>query len=224
VTSQEPKSPTSAARDIPDTEVIAVSAPSPVFVDSTGRRRRVLRRLAYAFGAVCMLYGGLISVSLAGGPVSSSAILPLPATADRPVTAATVPPQPIPEPAVKAPPAARLLADTAPRRVRTPERAAAPRVAAATTRPVRPTPTRTSTPSRTPESTDTPTVAVSSTPTTRPSTTPTPTEAAPPDAPPPAPPGFAGGSGGGSGTPIDDEFSDPDRTPSQTPPSPEEDA
>src|SRR3712207_1200941 len=61
-----------------ETEVIVVSTPAPVFVDSTGRRRRVLRRLAYGFGALCMLYGGLVSVSLAGGPVSSSAVLPLP--------------------------------------------------------------------------------------------------------------------------------------------------
>jgi hypothetical protein len=74
----EPETSLPADRDIPDTEVIALSAPTPVFVDSTGRRRKVLRRLAYVFGGLCLIYGGLISVSLAGGPVSSSAILPLP--------------------------------------------------------------------------------------------------------------------------------------------------
>src|SRR4051794_2873 len=63
---------------MPDTEIIVVAHPSPVFVDSTGRRRRLLKRVAYGFGALCMVYGGLISVSLAGGPVSSSALLPLP--------------------------------------------------------------------------------------------------------------------------------------------------
>jgi hypothetical protein len=78
VTSQEPRNPPSADPDIPDTEVIVVSAASPVFVDSTGRRRRVLRRLSYAFGGICIVYGGLVSVALAGGPVSPSTVLPLP--------------------------------------------------------------------------------------------------------------------------------------------------
>ncbi len=64
--------------EAPDTEVISVAAPAPVFVDSTGRRSRLLRRLSYAFGALVMLYGGLISISLAGGPVRSHSVLPLP--------------------------------------------------------------------------------------------------------------------------------------------------
>ncbi|MEV6487927.1 hypothetical protein AB0M20_04675, partial [Actinoplanes sp. NPDC051633] len=108
MTSQEPENPHSADSGIPDTEVLKVSAPAPVFVDTTGRRRRFLRRLAYGFGALCMMYGGLVSVSLAGGPVSSSAVLPLPDLDDdepavmaappaapaTPVRAQTVPTQP----------------------------------------------------------------------------------------------------------------------------------
>ena len=62
--------------------MILVAQPAPVFVDSTGRRRRLLRRLAYGFGAFCMVYGGLISLSLAGGPVSPSAVLPFPGLAE----------------------------------------------------------------------------------------------------------------------------------------------
>lgn len=58
--------------------MILVEQPAPVFVDSTGRRRRLLRRFSYAFGGFCVVYGGLISVSLAGGPVSPDAVLPFP--------------------------------------------------------------------------------------------------------------------------------------------------
>jgi hypothetical protein len=78
VTSQEPKTPHNVDPHFPDTEVIAVPEPAPVFVDSTGRRSRVLRGVALAFGALLVAYGGLVSVSLAGGPVSSSAVLPFP--------------------------------------------------------------------------------------------------------------------------------------------------
>jgi hypothetical protein len=78
VTSQEPKTPHNVDPHFQDTEVIAVPEPAPVFVDSTGRRSRVLRGVALAFGALLVAYGGLVSVSLAGGPVSSSAVLPFP--------------------------------------------------------------------------------------------------------------------------------------------------
>jgi hypothetical protein len=78
VTSQEPKTPHHVDQHFQDTEVIAVPEPAPVFVDSTGRRSRVLRGVALAFGVLLVAYGGLVSVSLAGGPVSSSAVLPFP--------------------------------------------------------------------------------------------------------------------------------------------------
>jgi hypothetical protein len=115
VTSQEPKTPQSADHEIPDTEVLVVSAPSPVFVDSTGRRRRHLQRLAYVFGAVCALYGGLISVSLAGGPVSATAIRSLPDLPDHEVEPGQARPSPTPEPTVTTPPKTRFISESLPR-------------------------------------------------------------------------------------------------------------
>lgn len=203
MTSHEQKSAQSVDRDIPDTEVIVVPAPAPVFVDSTGRRRRLLRRLSYAFGAVCVLYGGLISVSLAGGPVSSSAILPLPDLGGG--TAAEARPTPTPHPTLVSP-KARAIIEALPRRdlpatgnerlaatrpVTTP---AAPR---ATSKPATPKPSATtskpveSTPTPTPSAS--PSASTSPTPSTSPSTAPT---RQPPPAPPGAPSTGVGGSGG----------------------------
>jgi hypothetical protein len=112
VTSPEQKNPQSEERDTPDTEVIVRSDASPVFVDATGRRRRLLRRLTYAFAGLCMVYGGLISVSLAGGPVSSSAILPVPDHDEKP---ADPRPDPTPTPAATTPKAEPII-EALPRR------------------------------------------------------------------------------------------------------------
>ncbi len=91
-----------------------VAQPAPVFVDSTGRRRRLLRRFAYGFTAFCMMYGGLISLSLAGGPVSPSAVLPLPGLVDggEPPTGNALP---RPEPVVTAPKSVLVNEATTPR-------------------------------------------------------------------------------------------------------------
>ncbi len=91
-----------------------VAQPAPVFVDSTGRRRRLLRRFAYGFTASCMVYGGLISLSLAGGPVSPSAVLPLPGLVvdDEPPTGDLLP---RPEPVVTAPKSVLVNEATNPR-------------------------------------------------------------------------------------------------------------
>jgi hypothetical protein len=115
VTSQEPHPQLIADPDIPDTEVILVAQPAPVFVDSTGRRRRLLRRLAYGFGAFCMVYGGLISLSLAGGPVSPGAVMPFPELIDRGAAPSDGKPWPTPEPIVTAPKSV-LVNDATPRR------------------------------------------------------------------------------------------------------------
>jgi hypothetical protein len=170
VTSQEPENPQPADRDIPDTEVIVVSAPTPVFVDSTGRRRRRLQRLAYAFGAICVLYGGLISVSLAGGPVSSSAILPLPDLPDHEDAPVKAQPSPTPEPVVSTPPKTHLIIESLPHDVPlSPERRdvttkpappAKKKSKAPTRKPSAPAPTAT----RAVESTSTPSPTVSATP------------------------------------------------------------
>jgi hypothetical protein len=199
VTSQEPENPHPAEPDVLDTEVISVAAPAPVFVDSTGRRSRLFRRIAYAFGALVMLYGGLISVSLAGGPVRSSAVLPLPGLEpqeddDRPPARPNPTPAPTPSHALTAQvvtgalpgrPAAR---STAPRleSTRVPSKAKPSTRPAATKQPTtRPAPTATT--SRPAESTTTP--PADTTVTTPPVTTPATL--------PPAPPG-TGGQGGGT--------------------------
>ncbi|WP_430780755.1 hypothetical protein [Actinoplanes sp. G11-F43] len=111
MTSQEPShhiDPYASA-----TEVIAVPEPAPVFVDSTGRRSRLLRRIALAFGVVLIGYAGLVSVSLAGGPISSSAVLPLPGLDDdeeeAPEPRAESTPAPTPEPKTTTSPATRMI-------------------------------------------------------------------------------------------------------------------
>jgi hypothetical protein len=83
VTSQERPTSHHTGPDTPETEIIAVPEAAPVFVDSTGRRSRLLRWVALAFGVLLVAYGGLVSISLAGGPVSSSALLPLPGLDDK---------------------------------------------------------------------------------------------------------------------------------------------
>jgi hypothetical protein len=114
VTSQETHTQHIVDPDVPDTEVILVAQPAPVFVDSTGRRRRLLRRLAYGFGAFCMVYGGLISLSLAGGPVSPNAVMPFPDLIDggQPTVGE---PRPTPAPIVTAPDSV-LVNEATPRR------------------------------------------------------------------------------------------------------------
>jgi hypothetical protein len=210
VTSQEPENPHPAELDIPDTEVISIAVPAPVFVDSTGRRGRLWRRLAYAFGGLVMLYGGLICVSLAGGPVRSSAVLPLPGLApqeddDRP------PPRPSPTPAPTpshAPTTTANRAAAPPRLESTRISAKAPTPSGSAKASVRPrrTPAR---PSPTTKATTKPKpVATTSRPvestTTQPPTTPatTPPDTTPPTTPvAPVPPGNGGQGGGETATP-----------------------
>jgi hypothetical protein len=176
VTSPDQKNPHSVERDNPDTDVIEVSAASPVFVDATGRRRRLLRRFTLAFGGLCMIYGGLISVSLAGGPVSSSSILPLP---DRKETTPSPSPSPnaTPTPAVATPETQRII-EALPRRVVPATRHDAPRRSAteATHPPAPPklTPSPSASASKPTESTSSPAPSPSA------SGAPTPTTPAPP--------------------------------------------
>ena len=204
MTSQEQKTAQSVDRDIPDTEVIVVSAPSPVFVDSTGRRRRLLRRLSYVFGGLCMLYGGLVSVSLAGGPVSSSAILPLPDLGG--AAPAQGRPSPTPQPTLVSP-KARAVIEALPRR----NVAAAGNDRFVATRPATATlaPRATGTPAA-PKPRVTTTRPVESTATPKPSASASPSDSPTPSTspstrstrlPPPVPPGT--GTGGGSGSSSD---------------------
>jgi hypothetical protein len=221
--------PYSADRDIPDTEVIVVPSPSPVFVDSTGRRSRLLRRVAYAFGALCMLYGGLVSVSLAGGPVSSSAVLPLPNLPDateRVVEAQPIP-TPTPSPASSGSPRALLVTEALPRRMAPATRDAGTRPLEATRTPragTTPTPSKTpkpTTPAAKPvESATTPANSAPPSPSTS-VTTPAPAPGTvPPENPPaPEPPPVpdASSSGGGGGGGVAGPAPDPADAPAEEP-------
>ncbi|MDT5030261.1 MAG: hypothetical protein QOC94_432, partial [Actinoplanes sp.] len=101
MTLPEPKPSSSVDLDNPQTQAMTrPAAAAPVFVDSTGRRRRRLRRASYVFGGLCLAYAILVSVSLAGGPVSPGSVLPLRilADGDPPGEAVITTPGPLPQP------------------------------------------------------------------------------------------------------------------------------
>ncbi|MEH1126297.1 hypothetical protein [Micromonospora sp. CPCC 206061] len=139
-----------------------------IFVDATGRRRRRMRRIAYAVGATCLMYTGLVGTSVVGGPAGPVALEPFPAPSDRP----PVRPTPVPIRPFAAVAPEQDFRRSAPQRVtRTtsaPERAAVQvvRVAVATRSPA---------------------PRLESTPTPSPSRTPTPQAPTPPAPPTPAP-------------------------------------
>ncbi len=205
VTSQETHPPQSDESDVPDTEVILVPAPAPVFVDSTGRRRRLLRRASYGFGAFCVVYGGLVSVSLAGGPVSPQAFLPFPDLADGP--AATSPstrtrtaPTAASALGASATPSAtpdRILA-APPDRPRSPGSAASPRGGGPVLEGTR---TPSASPSPSPSASVSPSQPGSPPPTSAPPTSPAPGGGGG---------GTGGGRGGGAGTGLDEDRDGPD--------------
>ncbi|MEU4096101.1 hypothetical protein [Streptomyces sp. NPDC026673] len=61
----------------PDTELIAL--PGPVFVDSSGRRARAVRRAGWLVGAACSVYTAALALSLSGAtPIAPKTLLPLP--------------------------------------------------------------------------------------------------------------------------------------------------
>ena len=196
MTLQEPQNPPIADVDTPDTEVIVVAHPSPVFVDSTGRRRRMLRRVAYGFGALCMLYGGLVSVSLAGGPVSSSAVLPLPDLADGSDEGDVVVarPTPTPKPAATQP-ILEVLPRQAPATRPQEARGVTPRSTVPGSRPAR---TRTAKPTKKPSSPSTAKPVESAVTDPPNSSSPLPSTSGSPTPQTPLPPG-GGQTGGGQG-------------------------
>jgi hypothetical protein len=226
VTLQEPTNQPSVDLDGPDTQVmIAPSLPSPVFVDSTGRRSRLLRRFAYGFVVVCMVYGGLVSVSLAGGPVSTNAILPLIPDSAGSGADNLAKPSPIPEPSTKSPAATpkATVVDAQPPRLgptHTLERAVVPKsptpTPKKTTKAPKTTPPTTKPTSRPVESATT-TPPTSTPPTTPPTSAPTSKAAAP--KPPAATATGTGGVGGGEEMEPDDvaEPSESAATPEPTP-------
>ncbi|MFC7482240.1 hypothetical protein ACFQX7_22545 [Luedemannella flava] len=86
-------------------------AGAPVFVDSSGRRRRRVRLISYGLGAVCLTFTTLVLVSLAVGPVSPDQVGPLfadgptgPAITGAAARPSSAPPRP---PVVAGPPSTR---------------------------------------------------------------------------------------------------------------------
>jgi hypothetical protein len=134
---------------------------APVFVDATGRRRRQVRRVAYAVGAVCMTYTGLVGASVIGDPVRPAAFGPFAMPDDRPpVVRQTTPPrrppaveapsgggridadrQAVPLRRVVAAPAPRTTAPRAPRQSPRVESTPSPADPTVTPTPTEPTPT-----------------------------------------------------------------------------------
>jgi len=206
VTLQQPENPPFIDGDNPVTEPISVASPAPVFVDTTGRRSRLLRRIAYGFGALVVLYGGLIVVSLVGGPVPSSAVLPLPGLEPAGDAGDQKPaqPSPTPTPAHSATPV--FVADALPHRAATAATAARLESAKATSPAARPAakPSPTRKPAAT---TGTPKVTPATSPPIESTTLPAPpatvptTPATTPAAPSP-PPVSTGGQGGGAESPT----------------------
>ncbi|MGW4063928.1 hypothetical protein ACWEGE_36965 [Amycolatopsis sp. NPDC004747] len=66
-------------------------AATPVFVDPTGRRRRIVRRVALAACAGVLLYLAVFVAALFGAPIPTSALIPVPGFVPVPVPATSVP-------------------------------------------------------------------------------------------------------------------------------------
>ena len=221
MTLQQPENPPFIDGDNPVTEPISVASPAPVFVDTTGRRSRLLRRIAYGFGALVVLYGGLIVVSLVGGPVPSSAVLPLPGlepagdTGDK----KPAPPSPTPAPTPTHSTTPVSVAEALPHRAASAARLESAKVTSpaarpaakpsATKRPAATSPTPRSTPATSPpvESTTLPTTPATIAPTT-PATIPA----------PPSPPSVPTGGQGGGGAESPTASAKPTVEPPTTPP------
>ncbi|MET9854910.1 hypothetical protein ABZY57_18435, partial [Streptomyces sp. NPDC006450] len=74
------------------------SDPSPVFVDSSGRRQRRVRRLGWLLVVPAVGYVVLLLSSLFGGPTLSSPLLPLPHPSQAPDSAQSKAPTASPKP------------------------------------------------------------------------------------------------------------------------------
>lgn len=72
---------------------------TPVFVDPTGRRRRIVRRVALAACAGVLLYLAVFVAALFGAPIPTSALIPVPGFVPAQVPATSVPPPSSEEPA-----------------------------------------------------------------------------------------------------------------------------
>ena len=64
----------------------------PVFVDPTGRRRRIVRRVALAACAGLLLYLAVFVAALFGAPIPPSALIPVPGVVPEQATSTAPPP------------------------------------------------------------------------------------------------------------------------------------
>ena len=69
----------------------------PVFVDPSGRRRKVMRIAVGTFAVGALAYLVLLVVALAGGPVNPTTLLPIPKAAEPAVTTTSDTPSSSPE-------------------------------------------------------------------------------------------------------------------------------
>lgn len=65
--------------DLDTADTVEFSAVDPVFVDPSGRRRKVLHRLVIGACVLVGVYVAVLAAALLGAPIPSSALLPLPA-------------------------------------------------------------------------------------------------------------------------------------------------
>ncbi|GGM05904.1 hypothetical protein ACFFX1_26820 [Dactylosporangium sucinum] len=155
-------------------------ARTPVFVDTTGRRRRRIRLLGNMVGAAALTYAVLVpaAVLLVGGPLQPDRLLP-----PEPASSASAVPGTTPGASAASRPAGTGKRTTGARQPGgSPLPAASPTVSRSPAVTARPTVPASSTPSRSPEASRTPrpSITPSSTPSPAPSTAPSATPSASP--------------------------------------------
>jgi hypothetical protein len=78
--------------DVVDDDAATMAAETPVFVDATGRRRKILRRLAVGGVVLIIGYVAVLVAALFGAPIPSPLLVPVTALGPAPTEAVTTPP------------------------------------------------------------------------------------------------------------------------------------
>ncbi|WP_431953347.1 hypothetical protein [Actinacidiphila sp. bgisy167] len=79
VWSQAPAEEAGSDAGTPEPKTGAPALPGPVFVDSSGRRARAVRRAGWLVGAACSVYTAALALSVSGTtPIAPKTLLPLP--------------------------------------------------------------------------------------------------------------------------------------------------
>ncbi|WIX75490.1 hypothetical protein QRX50_28725 [Amycolatopsis carbonis] len=77
--------------DLVDDDAADTAAEPPVFVDATGRRRKIFRRVALGGGVLTIGYVAVLVAALLGAPVPSPLLIPITPLGPRPTDVATTP-------------------------------------------------------------------------------------------------------------------------------------